>query len=165
MSLITTYWSLGSNIDPEKHIEFAVSSFRQHFGEIVLSKLYRSPAVGFSGEDFLNLAIAVNTDKPLEDLLVFADSLEQQAGRIRVRRGRFDSRTLDVDLLMYGELEGVHCGRQLPADDMLDAAHVLKPMVDIAPTVRHPGSGRSFRSIWNEFDQESSALIQLDSSW
>ena len=162
MTKVTAYWSLGSNIDPEKHLEFALRKFQQRFDEVQISKLYQSAAVGFEGDDFLNLALAVKTDLPLQDLLEFANTLEQNAGRVRVRRGRFDSRTLDVDLLMYGDLIGQHCGKRWPAEDLEKEAHVLKPLVDIAATVRHPVSGRKLQSLWQEFDQKDVSLCELD---
>ena len=161
-AFVTTYWNLGSNIDPEQHIEFAVRKFQQEFNDIETSKLYQSTAVGFQGNDFLNLALAVKTNRPLQDLLEYADNLEQAAGRVRVSRGSFDSRTLDVDLLMYGDLKGKHCGKRWPAQDIEKEAHVLKPMVDIAATVRHPVSGRRFQSIWREYNQENVSLIEVE---
>lgn len=165
MTLVTTYWSLGSNIEPEKHIAHAVKRFRKGFADVKISNLYQSPANGFVGDDFLNLVIAFETDRPLRNLLAFAKALEQEAGRTRVRRGRFDSRTLDVDLVMYGSLEGQHCGQKWPADDILQAAYVLKPMVDVAGSARHPVLGRSFRSLWKEFDQQAVPLTKLDRDW
>ncbi|NNC98932.1 MAG: 2-amino-4-hydroxy-6-hydroxymethyldihydropteridine diphosphokinase, partial [Gammaproteobacteria bacterium] len=117
MNLTKAYWCLGSNINPQQHIGFAVSRFQQDFSGVVASKLYRCPAVGFAGEDFLNMVLATETDRNLAELLEYGAQLEQLAGRVRVKRGRFDSRTLDVDLLMFGSLQGVHEGREWPSHD------------------------------------------------
>ena len=56
------YLSLGSNIEPEKHLRAALDELRARFGDIVISPVYRCKAVGFDGPDFLNLAVAIDTD-------------------------------------------------------------------------------------------------------
>ena len=159
------YWCLGSNIDAERHIRFAVCRFLQDFDQVGLSKLYRCPAVGFEGDDFLNLALSLETRQSPQELIEYANQLERSAGRVRVSRGRYDSRTLDVDLVMYGDLCGLHYGRAWPSNDINEAAHVLRPMVDIAPNKYHPVSGKTFYSLWNEFVGNRSHLTQVGDVW
>jgi 2-amino-4-hydroxy-6-hydroxymethyldihydropteridine diphosphokinase len=159
------YFSLGSNIDPQKHIANAVNCFRQDFSDVQLSNLYRCPAVGFQGDAFLNLVLAFQTDKGVAELLSYANKLEQKAGRTRVARGRFDARTLDVDLLLYGDFVGEQAGYGWPSDDVDKVAHVLCPLAEIAGEDLHPVSKQSFSFLWQEFDKSSVELTRLPPVW
>ena len=159
------YFSLGSNIDREHHIANAVHSFLRDFDDVQLSNLYRCAAVGFAGDDFLNLALTFKTEKSISELLSYADNLEHKAGRDRVARGRFDSRTLDVDLLMVGNFIGQQAGYSWPSGDIDTVAHVLCPMADIAGDEVHPVSKRRFTSLWQDFDKCQMDLIQVPPVW
>jgi len=161
----TAYLCLGSNIEPEHNIRFAVERLRQDFGGIRISNLYKSAAVGFAGDDFLNLALSLETDYSLDQLLAYTDALETAAGRVRVRRGRYDSRTLDVDLVMYGDLQGQHEGREWPSEDISKDAHVLLPISEIAGKQKHPTLGVEFEQLWREFDQGEQTLERVESIW
>ena len=67
--MATVYLGLGSNIDAERNLRFAVGQLRHLYGELTVSPVYRSRAVGFDGPDFLNLVVALSTDAtPLEVL-------------------------------------------------------------------------------------------------
>lgn len=159
------YLCLGSNIDPEINIRFAVQRLQRDFDQVQISNLYRSGAVGFVGDDFLNLALSVGTDLPLEDLLAYTDMLEKEAGRIRIRRGRYDSRTLDIDVVMYGDLLGEYAGREWPSEDIKENAHVLLPISEIAGGRIHPALGVKFSQLWREFDHEELILERIDWVW
>lgn len=164
MADTTAYLCLGSNIEPEENIRFAVRRLQKDFGQIKTSNLYLSEAVGFKGDDFLNLAVAVETDKTLSQLLGYTDELERQAGRVRVYRGRYDSRTLDIDVVMFGDLQGVHKGREWPSEDINENAHVLLPMSEIAGDEIHPSLGVRFNQLWREskfYDQPIKRVAQI----
>lgn len=156
------YFCLGSNIRPHQNIRFAIRRVRQKFSDVEASSLYLSKAVGFEGDDFLNIVLSVKTEMSLADVLDYAHTLEQEAGRVRVRRGRFDSRTLDVDVLMYGDLAGEHEGRIWPNQDLNDNAHVLLPMSEIAGDVPHPSKGLKFGELWKEFDHQDQPLRRVE---
>ena len=158
-------WSLGSNIDAQLHLGNAVRQFQQDFADVLVSKVYSSPAVGFVGDPFLNLALAVDTDQSLRDLLRYADAIEQAEGRVRVARGNFDARTLDVDIVLFGELQGEHLGYQWPSEDILQMPHVLRPIADIAAELRHPVSGQRIAALWRDFDKSDVSLTQVSSPW
>lgn len=165
MDITKVYWCLGSNIDPQQHIAYAIGKFKESFSNISISNLYRCPAIGFIGDDFLNVVVIVNTDHSLERLQQFGNELEQAAGRVRTVRGSFDSRTLDVDLLMYGDLTGESGGREWPSTDIDKFAHVLQSLADIAAEDKHPISGKSFATLWQEYDQSKAQLTRLDDCW
>ena len=62
------------------------------------------------------------------------------------------SRTLDLDLLLYGEVMSSGNGIELPRDDVLSYAFVLGPLAEIAPALKHPVVQRTFAELWNEFE-------------
>lgn len=143
------YLSLGSNLEPEKHLRAALDELRTRFGAIVVSPTYRCKAVGFDGPDFLNLAVAIDTDLSLRVLNDWLHALEDRHGRRR-DVPRFSSRTLDVDIVLYDDLVMQGEGHlELPRPE-LKHAFVLKPLTDIAPDVREPRSGKTLAQLWSE---------------
>jgi 2-amino-4-hydroxy-6-hydroxymethyldihydropteridine diphosphokinase len=143
------YLSLGSNLEPEKHLRAALGELRARFGDIVVSPVYRCKAVGFDGPDFLNLAVAIDTDLDPAALNDWLHALEDRHGRRR-DVPRFSSRTLDVDIVVYDDL--VLSGEdhlELPRPE-LKHAFVLRPLADIAPDAKHPVSGKTMATLWAE---------------
>jgi len=161
MTTNKVYFSIGSNIEPELHIKETIKQFKADFFEAQISNIYRNPAIGFDGEDFLNLVICIETEKSLSVMLKYANQLELAAGRERVSRGRFDSRTLDVDLIMFGDLSGTHHGRLWPDED-IDQTHVLRSLVDIAGDQFHPIKNESYSDVWREVDKRDVKLTKVD---
>jgi 2-amino-4-hydroxy-6-hydroxymethyldihydropteridine diphosphokinase len=141
------YLSLGSNQDADAHLARALAELRERFGAVVASPLYRTPAVGFDGPDFLNGAAIVDTDLAPEALDAWLHALEDAHGRRR-DVPRFSSRPLDIDIVFYDDrvLRGPG-NLELPRPD-LRHAFVLKPLADIAPTYRHPVSGQTLAALW-----------------
>ena len=62
------YVAIGSNVSPEKHVRDSLTALTCEFGELTSSPVYRTPAVGFEGEDFLNLVVRFNTESSLSDI-------------------------------------------------------------------------------------------------
>jgi 2-amino-4-hydroxy-6-hydroxymethyldihydropteridine diphosphokinase len=156
------YLSLGSNIDPEKNLRASILDLRAQFGTVVLSSLYRCPAIGFDGPDFLNMAAIIETTMLPVDLNGWLHVLEEQHGRRR-DQPRFASRTLDIDIVLYDDLILRGAGNlELPRNE-LKHAFVLCPLAEIAPDVRHPMSHKTLAQLWNEFPQTSESLQRVDS--
>ena len=151
------YLSLGSNLEPERHLRAALAELRARFGAIIVSPAYRSRALGFAGNDFVNLAVALDTELEPEPLNDWLHALEDRHGRRR-DVPRYSDRTLDVDIVLYDQRVVDGPGHlQIPRKE-LRHAFVLKPLADIAPDLRHPLDGRSMAELWASFPQQSEPL-------
>jgi len=138
--------SLGSNLEPERHLRAALTELRERFGGVLASPVYRFPAVGFDGPDFLNLAAGIDSDLDAFALNDWLHALEDRHGRRR-DVPRYSSRTLDVDIVLFDELVLSGPGNlQVPRKELAEA-FVLKPLADIAPAVREPLSGRTLAEL------------------
>jgi 2-amino-4-hydroxy-6-hydroxymethyldihydropteridine diphosphokinase len=141
------YVSLGSNVDREARIRQAVELLRTHFGEIDLSPVYDSAAVGFDGSNFLNLVAGVDTSLEVESVVGVFRAIEDQLGRDR-SLPKFASRPIDLDILTYDDLIIDVPGIRIPRPEILESAFVLKPLQDIAPHDLHPETGESYAKLW-----------------
>lgn len=149
--------SLGSNLDRESSLRSAIGALRQHYGDLVLSPVYKSRAVGFAGEPFLNLVVGFQTAESVAALRACLRAIEDAAGRVR-GPDKFAPRTLDIDLLTYGDALGLVDGYELPRDEILRYAFVLKPLADVAGEDSHPATGRTYRDLWRDFRGEALVL-------
>ena len=140
------YLSLGSNVEPERHLRAAVDALRARFGDIVVSPVYRVPAVGFDGPDFLNAAAIVETDLDPFALIEWLHQLESDNGRIR-GHVKFSDRTLDIDLVYFDDVVLDLPELQLPRPE-LRHAFVLRPLADIAPSFVDPVRKVTLAELW-----------------
>lgn len=140
--------SIGSNIEREHHIRGALQALHDRFGPLLLSSIRETAAVGFSGDPFHNLVAGFFTEEPPRQVLMSLADIEQAHGRVR-NNERFGGRTLDLDLLLHGDLRDTSL--KIPRVEIGDYAFVLEPLAEIAPTLRHPESGRTFLQLWEEF--------------
>lgn len=158
--------SLGSNQARERSLRAAVGALRQTFGPLVLSPVYETEAQGFDGAPFLNLVAGVDTGLGVGELRTLLRRIETDNGRVRGGE-RFAPRTLDLDLLTWGDLAGEVDGYRLPRDEILRYAFVLGPLADVAAEQRHPELGRTFGELWAERAPQWPALrpYSLDLKW
>ncbi|HEX4882423.1 MAG TPA: 2-amino-4-hydroxy-6-hydroxymethyldihydropteridine diphosphokinase [Porticoccaceae bacterium] len=140
------YLSLGSNIDPRRHLAAALDALAAHFGALALSPVYENPAVGFIGDNFLNLVVGIDTELAVGELAQVLRRIEDTNARCRTT-AKFSSRTLDIDILTYGECVGVIDGVTLPRDEILKYAFVLRPLAELAPDALHPEARKSYREL------------------
>jgi len=155
--MANVYLSLGSNIDAPYHISACVNALRNNFSVLDISQVYESEAVGFDGDNFLNLVVLINTELSVGELSKQLKTLEDRYGRDR-NAARFSGRTLDVDILTYDDVVGEIDGVLLPRDEILTNAFVLKPLAEIAPNDRHPQRQQSYQSLWAAYDQTAQKL-------
>ena len=158
------YLGLGSNQSPEFHIRQALDALYQRFENLRISPVYESAAVGFSGDNFLNLVVEVATELPVGELLQTLRTIENQNGRNRTAP-RFSGRTLDIDILLYGDAVGVVDGVTLPRDEILENAFVLKPLADLAPDLMHPQAQMTMAMLWQQYDKSRQSLWPAAFIW
>ena len=151
------YLSLGSNVEPQRHLTAALGELRERFGALAVSPAYRTKSVGFDGADFVNLAVGLDTDLSPQDLNDWLHALEDRHGRRR-DVPRFSDRTLDLDIVFYDRLVTEGPGHlQIPRDE-LKHAFVLRPMADIAPQFAHPVTGRTMAELWAAFPADTAPM-------
>ncbi len=149
------YVSIGSNIDPQENIVGAVRALRKQYRCIRFSPVYRSAAIGFEGEEFLNLVTGIDTSLLLEEIKTGLMALERRFGRKDSHKG-FQSRTLDLDLLLYDDVIRHDAQFDLPRAEIEQHAFVLKPLSDIAPDSVHPETGKTLSEMWQNFTDDGS---------
>lgn len=151
------YVGLGSNIEPEKNLSLAVRELRQKYGDLEVSSVYRSAAVGFDGDDFLNLVVGfVSDDQPPE----ICDEIERLHDLVGRARGsdKWAARPLDIDLLLYDDRIIDERPVRVPRSDILQYSFVLRPLAELSPDLVHPVTGKTMLAHWNEFDETSHPL-------
>lgn len=145
------YVGAGSNVRPETHLRRALVALADRYGVLRLSPVYENSPVGFDGDDFLNLVIGFDTDEDVAAVTACFSEVEAANGRER-GEARFGPRTLDLDLLLYGDMVDED-GLGIPRDEILEYAFVLKPLSELVPDRRHPVDGRSYAELWSAFDK------------
>lgn len=153
----TVYLGLGSNVDASQNIRVAIEWLQEHFIDAAFSPVYQSPAVGFDGDDFLNLVARVQTHTEPLALKQMLKRFEDNHGRKR-NAPKFSDRSIDIDILLYDDLVLNQPGLVLPRLEITRFAHVLKPLADLAPDVLHPVNGKTIAELWLEFPQNDTRL-------
>ena len=148
---VRVYISIGSNVDRERHVTVALDALAEAFGNLQLSSVYESESVGFAGSPFYNLVAGIDTDMSVGELARDFKALELQHGRLPGAL-KFSPRTLDLDILLYGDQVGEVEGVELPRAEVLTNAFVLQPLAEIAPDLRHPVCGHSYATLWQAYN-------------
>lgn len=162
--MTSVYLSLGSNIDRGANLRSGLDALAREFGNLQLSPVYESEAVGFDGDPFLNLVAAIETDRSVGELAEVLRAIEADHGRIRGEK-KYSSRTLDIDILTWGDAVGVLDGVSLPRGEILKHAFVLRPLADLAPDVLHPALKKTFAQLLQEKPFEGQKLWQVEFVW
>jgi len=153
--------SIGSNVDRERSVRGGVADLARRFGELSLSDVYDCPAVGFKGQAFLNLVAAFDCDLTLEALNAELKEIEANNGRVRGSK-KFSDRTLDIDVLLFGDLIK-HEGRiDVPRYEIRRYAFVLRPLSEMIPDRIHPELKISYREMWAQFDDSAQPMTRVD---
>ena len=141
------YVGIGSNQERDARIRTAIGALRDRFGEIELSPVYNTAAVGFDGSDFLNMVAAFETELGAQAVVDVFRRIEDDLGRDR-SLPKFASRPIDLDILLYDNLIMDVPDIRIPHEEILEQPFVLKPLQDIAPDRLHPETGDSFAALW-----------------
>jgi 2-amino-4-hydroxy-6-hydroxymethyldihydropteridine diphosphokinase len=138
------YVGIGANLgDARGNVDDAVA----RLGLLPESRLsrtspyYRSAPIDSSGDDYVNAVVSIDTKLNALDLLAALHGIEADHGRERPYRNA--PRTLDLDLLLYGDQVIATDTLTVPHPRMLERAFVLRPLLDIAPAISVPGRGRA----------------------
>ena len=155
------YVSIGSNIERESNIRAAVQMLRDRLGSLTLSSVYENQPIGFEGENFYNLVAAFDTNEPPEAVTAILHDIERRLGR---KRGpsRLSSRTIDLDLLLYGDLVRCDAKVRIPRPEINEYACVLRPLAELAPGLIHPQTGLSYAEMWKGFDNRTQPLTRVN---
>jgi 2-amino-4-hydroxy-6-hydroxymethyldihydropteridine diphosphokinase len=156
--------SLGSNIEPVANFQSCLDALLLKFNDLSLSSVFESEAIGFEGDNFLNMAVAFNTEIPLDVLIKTVKKIEDDCGRDR-SQPRFSGRTLDIDVLLYGDSIGVFSGIELPRPEITENAFVLWPLSQLSERRQHPSLKQSYKQLWDSYNKERQHLWPVDFKW
>jgi 2-amino-4-hydroxy-6-hydroxymethyldihydropteridine diphosphokinase len=141
---VHAFLALGSNVGARRgFLEAGIAGLAARgLAPLSASSVWETEPVGVAGpRRFLNMVVRVPAERPPLDMLDALLAIEAEAGRTRTARDA--PRTLDLDLLLYGDLTLDHPRLTLPHPRMWTRRFVLAPLAEIAPDVRDPRSGRT----------------------
>jgi len=159
--MATVFLGIGSNQSPEENLRLAIRELGNRYGKLDLSPIYKSASIGFDGEDFLNLAVHFRSDVSVLSICTEIDLIHNLAGR-ECGSDKWESRPLDIDVLLYNDLILDERPVHVPREDILKYSFVLRPLAELAPSQVHPVTGRTFLEHWQEFDAASHPLEEID---
>ena len=166
---VHAYIGLGSNLgDREATLSEALCALAANGAVRVLSvsSLYETDPVGPPPQGpYFNVAVGIETSLGPIELLDELQRLEAQAGRVREGVPRWSARTLDVDLLLYGEQTIDEPRLQVPHPNLAGRAFVLEPLCDIAARVVHPASGKTLEELAALVREPEAVRLFESSSW
>jgi 2-amino-4-hydroxy-6-hydroxymethyldihydropteridine diphosphokinase len=149
--------ALGSNLgDRRGHLLWAVDQLRLRLSDLRLSPILETAPEGVTGEQppYLNAVVTASTAMRPEALLQWLLSLEGARGRVRA--GVNDARTLDLDLILYGNVAGVWPGLELPHPRFRQRGFVLEPLAALAPDWVDPLTGSTVGDLWRQLRERLS---------
>lgn len=156
------YVAAGSNVEPERNLALASRELCREFPDVRFSPWYRNQAVGFEGDDFINFVAGFTTDLPIEVVLPRLHAIETLCGRPR-GAPRWAPRSMDLDMLLYGDLIRDEPKLKLPRPDLMKRAFMLGPLADLAPELVHPILKATIGELWARFDRAAHPLIRIES--
>ncbi|MCL4162975.1 UNVERIFIED_CONTAM: hypothetical protein GTU68_016125, partial [Idotea baltica] len=131
------YISLGSNKgDKFKNLQNAIDCIHEQVGTIkMISKVYKTPALGFEGESFLNTCLILETDMKPSKLLKKLLNIEKQLGRVRTKAKSYEARIIDLDIVFFEDEVVETKSLLIPHPEMHKRLFVLQPLQNIASQV------------------------------
>ena len=147
------YVGIGSNSgDREENIRKSVDLMGKKCRILKISSLYETEPLGYSNQGwFLNCAVKVTTSMSPEELLEFLQSIEKNLGRVRaIKNG---PRTIDLDILFYGNIIINKNSLIVPHPRLQERLFVLEPLLDISPDFAHPIFNKSINELYAVADK------------
>jgi 2-amino-4-hydroxy-6-hydroxymethyldihydropteridine diphosphokinase len=157
---IKVFIDIGSNINREVNIQSCVDQLRADFPGIIFSKAYESETLGFEGDPFINITAGFETDLSYPDLKFHLKNIENKHARERIRATKFISRTLDVDVILYGN-QVLQPEYDVPRSEILKYPFVLFPLAEIAPDIIHPQQKMSISDLAKATELKRTTLKEI----
>ncbi len=158
------FFSLGSNLSPRLHLEKALEAMDEKFHLKGISHAYKTTPVGFKNQPlFWNMVVAGRNN--IEDPKAIRDwisNLEERNQRVKTHKS-FGPRTLDVDLILFGDSVVKNKNYSVPHPDIEKKAFVLYPLLEICPNLIHPKNGKSMIEISSIFKNGTQRISRLPS--
>jgi 2-amino-4-hydroxy-6-hydroxymethyldihydropteridine diphosphokinase len=154
------YVAVGSNVEPERNLALATRELRREFPDVHFSPWYRNRAVGFEGADFINLVAGFTTTLPVGEVVARLQAIESLCGRPR-EAPRWAPRSMDLDILLYGDTVCDEPRLKLPRPDLLKRAFMLGPLAALAPDLVHPVEKVAIAELWQRFDRSAHQLVEV----
>tara|TARA_R110000868_G_scaffold27421_10_gene104116 strand:+ start:1818 stop:2960 length:1143 start_codon:yes stop_codon:yes gene_type:complete len=153
----TFHIALGSNKgDKFKNLQNAVDLIHERVGNIkLISKVYKSPAFGFEGDDFLNCCLVLESYLEPKTVLKTLLAIETSLGRIRKKKNTYEARTIDLDIILAEDTIIDTKTLQVPHPEMQKRKFVLMPLNDIASKVKHPRYNKEVGVLLTECEDNS----------
>jgi 2-amino-4-hydroxy-6-hydroxymethyldihydropteridine diphosphokinase len=160
----SVFVAAGSNVEPVANLRRALDELGRHYPGLRCSRAYRNRALGFEGEDFVNLVLGFETDDGVQQVIGRLQQAEAACGRAR-NDPRWAPRSMDLDILLYGDLVCKEPGLELPRPDLVRRAYMLGPMAELAAGVVHPVLGSTMGELWSAFDRDAHDMQPLEPGW
>lgn len=163
LSFHTYYIALGSNLgDAFKNLQQAVDYIFEELGATTkISTVYRSPAMGFDGEDFMNAVLELKSRQSPQEVLERLLAIETKMGRERTAQKGYASRVIDLDVLFCDSLQIDSANLQIPHPEIQNRRFVLEPLLDIVPDFIHPTLKKTTKQLLNT-TADSSILTKVE---
>jgi 2-amino-4-hydroxy-6-hydroxymethyldihydropteridine diphosphokinase len=162
----TVYVAAGSNVAPLENLRRALDVLDHDFAPVTVSRAYANAAVGFEGEDFINLVVGFQTDLTVRQVIERLHAAETACGRERLAP-KWAPRAMDLDILLFGDTVCAEPGLTLPRPDLLKRPYMLGPAAEIAPDTVHPIERRTLRELWRDLQatQAAHAMRPVELAW
>ena len=159
----SVFLALGSNLnDPKQQILNTIEALKKdsHITVRAVSSLYQTPAMGPPQDDYINAVMHISTEYSARELLSVCLALEKKQGRVRIEP--WGPRCIDIDILLYDDMQSQEEDYILPHPGLKERLFVLVPLYEIAPQLILP-DGTAVAALLQEFKEEEIALIRRSS--
>ncbi len=147
-----------------EYLQRAINAIFENIGTIIkISPVYKSPALGFDGDDFLNCVIQAETSLSPRKLLKTLMKIEKSLGRERTTTNEYVSRPIDIDILFYNEEVKNTNDLVLPHPEIPNRKFVLQPLAEINSTLKHPFLQKNVIRLLAETKDKSN--LEKQSKW
>lgn len=166
MSTTPVYVAAGSNVAPLENLRRALDVLDRHFAPLTVSRAYANAAVGFEGDDFVNLVAGFRTGLTVRQVIERLHAAETACGRERLAP-KWAPRAMDLDILLFGDTVCAEPGLTLPRPDLLKRPYMLGPAAEIAPETVHPIERRTLVELWRDMQatQAAHAMRPVELAW